>query len=321
MNKIVITESDIKGVIENILNNLTENHINEGLAEVTRELNIVKQSNRDMLGHLKMIKAMLEGNNPAHTKNFIIGYINGTIKEAEYNNNMAKGRSRPNDFISEDLTEGLSYQEFKYGEKLKALRNAIDRNQTVSVVFVKKDGTVRPMAIRKYFNYKFKTDSNIQSTIPGFSDHKDFYNVFDINVYIKIKKETGDSEEAAKKAWRKIILGNVLGFLAGGHFYDLRQENQIMERFGPQIYNQLTKSMAKAAESELIKAKESEQAVDVQDDLPMDESKTKNKAKIAKVMGEFSKGDLMTSYGTKVTDPKQAVAIAYSEAGLSKKNN
>ena len=38
-------------------------------------------------------------------------------------------------------------------------------------------------------------------------------------------------------------------------------------------------------------------------------------------MGEFSKGDLMTSYGTKVTDPKQAVAIAYSEAGLSKKNN
>jgi 8-oxo-dGTP pyrophosphatase MutT (NUDIX family) len=41
--------------------------------------------------------------------------------------------------------------------------------------------------------------------------------------------------------------------------------------------------------------------------------------KIAKVMGEFKRGELNTSYGTKVTDDKQAIAIALSEAGVSKK--
>jgi hypothetical protein len=38
------------------------------------------------------------------------------------------------------------------------------------------------------------------------------------------------------------------------------------------------------------------------------------KKKIEKVMNEFKKGKLKTSSGAKVTDPKQAVAIAYSEA-------
>lgn len=60
----------------------------------------------------------------------------------------------------------------------------------------------------------------------------------------------------------------------------------------------------------------------IPEEVSIDEiKKGKGKAKIAKVMGEFDKGKLKTSYGTKVTDPKQAVAIAYSEAGLSKKKN
>lgn len=45
----------------------------------------------------------------------------------------------------------------------------------------------------------------------------------------------------------------------------------------------------------------------------------KNKAKIRKVMREFKSGKLKSSSGDKVTNPKQAVAIALSEAGLSKK--
>lgn len=40
----------------------------------------------------------------------------------------------------------------------------------------------------------------------------------------------------------------------------------------------------------------------------------KQKKKVAKVMGEFKEGDLKTSHGKKVTDRKQAVAIALSEA-------
>jgi hypothetical protein len=42
------------------------------------------------------------------------------------------------------------------------------------------------------------------------------------------------------------------------------------------------------------------------------------KEKIAFVMGEFKDGKLKTSYGEKVTDRKQAIAIALSEAGVEK---
>ena len=41
--------------------------------------------------------------------------------------------------------------------------------------------------------------------------------------------------------------------------------------------------------------------------------------KIAKVMKEFKDGTLKSSSGEKVTDRSQAIAIALSEAGLSKK--
>jgi len=41
--------------------------------------------------------------------------------------------------------------------------------------------------------------------------------------------------------------------------------------------------------------------------------------KVQKVMREFKRGDLKSSSGQKVTNPKQAVAIGLSEAGLSKK--
>jgi hypothetical protein len=42
-------------------------------------------------------------------------------------------------------------------------------------------------------------------------------------------------------------------------------------------------------------------------------------AKVGKVMGEFKAGKLKSSSGQKVTNPKQAIAIGLSEAGLSKK--
>jgi hypothetical protein len=43
------------------------------------------------------------------------------------------------------------------------------------------------------------------------------------------------------------------------------------------------------------------------------------KKKFDKVMHEFGKGTLKSSSGKKVTDQKQAIAIAYSEARRSKK--
>jgi hypothetical protein len=43
-------------------------------------------------------------------------------------------------------------------------------------------------------------------------------------------------------------------------------------------------------------------------------SSSKGKKKVAKVMDEFKHGSLKSSSGRKVTDRKQAVAIALSEA-------
>jgi hypothetical protein len=47
--------------------------------------------------------------------------------------------------------------------------------------------------------------------------------------------------------------------------------------------------------------------------------KSKGEKKISKVMREYGKGKLKSSSGQKVKNPKQAIAIALSEAGMSKK--
>jgi hypothetical protein len=44
----------------------------------------------------------------------------------------------------------------------------------------------------------------------------------------------------------------------------------------------------------------------------------RGKAKVGKVMGEYKRGTLKSSSGSKVTSRKQAVAIAMSEAKMSK---
>lgn len=49
------------------------------------------------------------------------------------------------------------------------------------------------------------------------------------------------------------------------------------------------------------------------------DNKTKMQAKVAKVMREYKAGKLKSSSGEKVTNEKQAVAIAMSEAEAVKK--
>jgi hypothetical protein len=49
------------------------------------------------------------------------------------------------------------------------------------------------------------------------------------------------------------------------------------------------------------------------------ETKTGKQDKVEKVMKEFKEDILKSSSGDRVTSPKQAIAIALSEAGLSKK--
>jgi|TARA_R110000868_G_scaffold18838_2_gene82042 hypothetical protein len=43
------------------------------------------------------------------------------------------------------------------------------------------------------------------------------------------------------------------------------------------------------------------------------------KKKVGKVMSEYKAGKLKSSSGSKVKNPKQAIAIAMSEAGMKKK--
>jgi hypothetical protein len=49
------------------------------------------------------------------------------------------------------------------------------------------------------------------------------------------------------------------------------------------------------------------------------DAKTKMQRKVKKVMREYKSGELKSSSGQKVTDQKQAVAIAMSEAKRMKK--
>jgi hypothetical protein len=51
----------------------------------------------------------------------------------------------------------------------------------------------------------------------------------------------------------------------------------------------------------------------------MKRKKSQKPEKVHKVMGEFKEGTLRSSSGQKVTNRKQAIVIAMSEAGLSKK--
>ena len=49
-------------------------------------------------------------------------------------------------------------------------------------------------------------------------------------------------------------------------------------------------------------------------------TKAGKEAKVKKVMGEYKDGSLRSSSGSKVTSRKQAVAIALSESGQSRKH-
>ena len=48
-------------------------------------------------------------------------------------------------------------------------------------------------------------------------------------------------------------------------------------------------------------------------------TKAGKQRKVTKVMREFKQGSLRSSSGEKVTNPKQAIAIGLSEAGMKKR--
>jgi hypothetical protein len=158
-----------------------------------------------------------------------------------------------------DVDEAPSdFQFFRSHDSLTQLRKALDNNQMVSVAFVKKDGTVRHMLVRKHLAAYVPSEEPKTDAQANVQANNDIKRVVDIHAYRRALKDLrtqgADDDtakaEASKKAWRSINLKEVLGFLVGGNFVDLRDENSIMDRYGEGIYNSLTKGMINAMQAE-----------------------------------------------------------------------
>lgn len=147
----------------------------------------------------------------------------------------------------------LDYQRMHHDDDLHMLRDAIDKNKMVSVAFVKKDGIVKHMLIRKNLSSYVGSDREKSDAQMNVEMNNNIKKVVDMNAYKReisyLKNnnpEMGGDEVkmmAAKKSWRSINLKNVLGFMASGQFFDLRDENDILGRYGVEVNNSLTRSM------------------------------------------------------------------------------
>jgi len=151
--------------------------------------------------------------------------------------------------INEDDIMELDHEELKNSPRFEEFRKALAKNVNVSVAYVKNDGTVRHMLVKRYLSSYVPSEKERTEKQMAINQTHDVKRVIDLNAYNKSLRETGDKELSAKKAWRTINLDNVLGFMVRGNFIDLRDENEIKDRFGEDVHNSLTKSMVSAMQA------------------------------------------------------------------------
>jgi len=168
---------------------------------------------------------------------------------------------------NECMNEGVDGGVLTYDDLPNKVKEYFKRNITVSVAFVKKDGSVRHMAFRRSLKAYEKSDKEKTDAQMNVLKNNNLMNVYDTNVYIKTKKETGDPALAAKSSFRNFKLENVLAFLCGGEVFDMRENNKIKERFGEVVYDSLTRSMVSALEKD-----EAEGEMGMKTDETMNES-------------------------------------------------
>ena len=156
-----------------------------------------------------------------------------------------------NSKLNEAIEGGLTFDELP--DKIK---DYFRRNITMSVAFVKKDGSVRHMAFRRNLKSYEKSDKEKSDRQANVLSNNNLMNVYDTNSFIRLKRETGDAAQAAKGSFRNFKLDNVLAFLVGGQLFDMRDQNKIEERFGEEIYAALTPSMISALKSDEAKGLE-----------------------------------------------------------------
>jgi hypothetical protein len=198
----------------------------------------------------------------------------------------------------EGHVDELDHAGFHDRDDLQVLRDSIDRNKMVSVAFVKKDGTVRHMLVRKSLKSYVGSETEKTDAQMNVEMNHDLKKVVDINAYKReLKKLRNENPEmnpdemktmAAKTCWRSVNLKNVLGFMVGGQFIDLRDENEIMDRFGEQVHSSITKSMVAAMNQEVQQGEpepENQEMPNPQDEDPM-VNESKNTLK--KIFNRFS---------------------------------
>lgn len=170
--------------------------------------------------------------------------LEGLIREIFEEFNKGIVSEMPRDFDRSMLT---------YDKIPSEVIDNFNKNITISVAFVKKDGSIRHMAFRKRLNAYIKSDSPKTELQSNILQNNNLLQVYDTNLYIKSKKDGNSDSDAARSSYRRVTLDNVLGFLTGGKFYDTRGINKILERYGEDVYNSLTKNMKVAMQNEIKK--------------------------------------------------------------------
>jgi hypothetical protein len=167
------------------------------------------------------------------------------------------------------VTEDLTY------EALPAeVKQRYENNGRLGVAFVKKDGSVRHMSFSKTLKAYQPSAAAKTDAQANYRQNNNLWSGYDVNAYIKAKKETGDDAAAAKQSFRNFKLENVLAFSAGGKVFDMRDENNIVERFGEDVAKALTQTMIQSLE------RDSAPAAEITIDEPqLDEAGSDNKAK------------------------------------------
>ena len=147
--------------------------------------------------------------------------------------------TRNSRLLNEDLT---------YDSLPAEVKQRYENNGRLGVAFVKKDGSVRHMSFSKTLKAYQPSTAAKTDAQANYRQNNNLWSGYDVNAYIKAKRETGDDAAAAKQSFRNFKLENVLAFSAGGKVFDMRDENNIAERFGEDVANALTKSMIQALE-------------------------------------------------------------------------
>jgi len=171
----------------------------------------------------------------------------------------------------------------------ECVKRNLHNNIIMSVAFVKRtNGEMRHMCFKKKINYPGRGGNpENQGTVNA---NYNLLTIADLNKYItNLHLFNGNKEWSAKECYRKISLDNVLGFLCGRHFYDMRDENDILNRFGEESYNQLTKGMIGtiAREQEVLAMEENPQHEPINEIRVIKFKSVINEDKIKQLVGRF----------------------------------